>query len=328
MTSRPSGAPRTTWTALGESGSLAAIRIGAWVYRRFGRRVILTLLKPAALYFAIRRPEVRRASQRYLATLYALRDGPEALGRPPDTRATFLHIYEFAVSLVDRLVVWSGGVHDIEIDYEGEDAVLRCMEEGRGALLIGSHLGSFDMLRVLAARYGVRVNVVMYTRHAARINSFFEALDPESAARVIEIDPNSTRTVFDIRACIERGEFVALLADRVAPDHRERSLRTRFLGRLARFPLGPFLLAGTLGCPALMVACTRSGEARYHARVRRLGDVSSRVAPPEREKQARDLLERYVGWLEEDCLRAPLQWFNYYDFWADGVRDREGGERG
>jgi len=65
-----------------------------------------------------------------------------------------------------------------------------------------------------------------------------------------------------------------------------------------------------------MVVCVRTGEASYFASIRRLGEVSLRSPRPEREKQARDLLERYVSWLESDCRRAPYQWFNFFDFWT------------
>ena len=37
----------------------------------------------------------------------------------------------------------------------------------------------------------------------------------------------------------------------------------------------------------------------------------------------RDLADFYVHLLEEQCRRAPYEWFNLYDFWATAERGAE-----
>ena len=177
------------------------------------------------------------------------------------------------------------------------------------------------MLRVLSERQKFKVNVLMFTRHVAQITSFFERLHPGEQLRVIQMDPGSIRSIFEIKACIDRGEFVGILGDRSGPGEHGRVATASFLGSPARFPLGPFLLAGLLGCPVLLSLCLRTGDARYETVVKPLtqGEVVPRA---EREKRARELLEAYARSLEEACCRAPRQWFNFYDFWD---AHREGG---
>ena len=58
-------------------------------------------------------------------------------------------------------------------------------------------------LRVLARDAKVRVNVVMFTANAQRINETFKELDPQCDMRVIEVDPSSVRSAFEIRRCVE-----------------------------------------------------------------------------------------------------------------------------
>ena len=131
---------------------------------------------------------------------------------------------------------------------------------------------------------------------------------------MIPLEHGSLRTIFEIKACIDRGEFVGILGDRNGPGEPGRIGTASFLGRPARFPLGPFLLAGLLGCPLLLALCLRTGDARYETVVKPLseGEVVPRA---EREKRAQELLEAYARNLEEACCRAPRQWFNFYDFW-------------
>ena len=171
------------------------------------------------------------------------------------------------------------------------------------------------MLRTVASAHGLKVNVLMFGKHAERIQSFFEQLDPDSHVRVLPFDPTSVRTAFEIRACLARGEFVGILADRLAPDGRERFALSRFLGRPAAFPLGPFLLATVLGCPLLVSVSVRTTDATYDLMTRPL-DMAPKAPRRERDKRAQELLDAYVRVLEEYCYRKPHQWMNFYDFWT------------
>jgi predicted LPLAT superfamily acyltransferase len=223
-------------------------------------------------------------------------------------------VREFAIQIFDRLCAWAGEAERIEIRDVGSEHLFRLAEQRRGALLLGAHLGSFDLLRILSERQEFKVNVLMFSRDSARITAFFERLNPGQRLRVIEIDPRSIRSIFEIKACIDRGEFVGILGDRVRPGEPGRVATLDFLGRPASFPLGPFLLAGILGCPILLSLCLRTGDGRYETVVKLLSPGEC-VPRAQREPRARELLASYVRSLEQACTRAPDQWFNFYDFW-------------
>ena len=173
------------------------------------------------------------------------------------------------------------------------------------------------MMRLLARDHGLVINVLMFTAHAQRINDFFAAIAPDEQVRVISMDPTNSRTAFEIRACLERGEFVGILGDRVAPgERRGRTAIVPFLGRPAEFSLRPFLLATTLGAPLLFAVCVRTEAAKYTAHVERLFD-GERVPRATRESVAAGLLQAYADALGSWCRRAPLQWFNFYAYWRD-----------
>lgn len=301
------------WTRVAEVGTLGGLRAAAWIQRHLGRRPADVALLLAAAYYTLRNTAARRGSRRYLARLAATPEGRSALRRRPGPLLVVRHFYEFAVTLYDRMLVWGGAVDTLDLRHDGTEQVFDLAGANRGALLLGAHIGSLELLGFLAKRYQLKFNVVTFYQNAERINGFLESLGT-SQVRLIELNPNSVSAAFDIRACLERGELVVILADRMPPGTGARTAEASFLGHAARFPLSPFLLAGVLGCPVYLALCVRTGVAQYTS-------IMRPIAPPERppraerDKRARELLARYAALLEETCQRHPLQWFNFFDFW-------------
>ncbi|MDJ0786918.1 MAG: hypothetical protein QNK05_08910 [Myxococcota bacterium] len=311
----------TDWTK-GERGTLLAMRLGGRVLRLIGRRAYSVLvIAPIVVYFVLLDRTARRGSAAYLRVLAAHPEGASQLGPRPGLRHVLRHFYEFALQLVDRALLWSGN-SDVTLEYEGDEHLRRLRDEGRGGILLGAHQGSFDMMRVLAARYDVPVNVLMFTDKAERLGAYFRELSPESAIRVLAIDPTSVRTAFEIRACIERGEFVGILGDRRGLLRNAALHETELLGRRIAIPLQPFSLAAVLGCPILRATCLRREGATYHVEVKPLRPLDppvpgDRPGRREQHKIAGELAESFVAHLERTCLQAPYQWFNFFDFFDD-----------
>ena len=306
----------TTWSGIAERGSMGALRFIRWFYETLGRRATIAFLTPVVTYFFVTGRVLRRASIDYLRTLWAAPGGSEALGSPPSWWKVFRHIHEFAEQVLDRMIVWSGETELIEIDYEGTEILLELSQRREGAILLGSHHGSSDLLRSVAERTGVMLNVLIFAANAARINEFFEKLHPDLKMRMIPFELGSIRWVFDVKAAIERGELVALMGDRVWESERDREVAATFLGRRARFPLGPFLLQTVIGCPMILTGCERTSPARYRASAMPFAPAGV-VPRSDRRKCAEELAQRYAHALEQSCLRAPYQWFNFFDFWPE-----------
>ena len=52
--------------------------------------------------------------------------------------------------------------------------------------------------------------------------------------RLIRSEPGSISAAFEMKAAIDRGEFVGVMGDRVWESERDRSVSVPFLGRHAR----------------------------------------------------------------------------------------------
>lgn len=306
----------TAWAAAGERGSVFGLWLTAQFYRIFGHRLSTYFIVPIVAYFFVTDRRGRRASRRYLERLHAFPGGSAALGHAPTVADTFRHYREFGLATLDRLRFAVSGGDGIDIILRGREHFTELVRSGRGAILLGAHLGSFEAMRVLAARTGIVVNVLMNTRHAPRINALLRALSRDVDVRVFEPAPGTSDNVFRLKACLERGEFVAILGDRVGPSARARTVMVPCLGATAAFAAGPFLLAHALGCPIVLMIAVRRDDATYEIFAEQLAD---KVWLPrgERAQRLTELARRYAERLEAYCLVATYQWFNFFDFWAD-----------
>ena len=114
---------------------------------------------------------------------------------------------------------------------------------------------------------------------------------------------------------IEQGELVVIAADRTSSNSQGRVVNLPFLGEPAPFPQGPFILASLLDCPVFTMFCIRQ-HGRYQVHVEHLADT---LKGPRKDRAARltDAMTKYSQRLAYFAQLAPLQWFNFYDFWRD-----------
>ena len=306
--------PRPThWASVPEAG----LTIGLWFvyacHAVFGRVLYRALMWPVSWYFVAVRPLARRASIDYQQRLGVLAAN---VGRWSAWRAAARHVRHFADALLDKALVWTGGLELDEIRREVDPRFDRAVDENRGGVLVVAHFGNLEVLRRMG-EYAkqLRLHILVHTRHAERFNRMLTRVNPQSAERLLQVTEVDTATIAHLAARVELGDFVVIAADRV-PVTSERTLEVPFLGADAPFPIGPWVLAAALGCPVYWLACyQRPGHTRVEADH---GDLMrDRVVLPRKTRDAalREVIADYVRYLERACREAPLAWFNFFPFW-------------
>ena len=292
------------WKQRPEGGSWVAIWMIRSIARSGGRVVARLLLVPITLYFLIVRGPERKASRDYLARV---------LPRPPRLLDVARHVHTFAATILDRVFLLSGQVQRFDIHIDGLDAVHAQIDRGQGLLMFGSHLGSFEVMRVLARqRPDVKVRVVLDKAHNPALTQLLDALNPEIARTVIDAGQGGPSIVLAIKQATDEGALVALLVDRARPG--EPWLPAPLLGASARFPIAPWLIAGALKVPVALAFGLYRGGNRY--------DLAFEVFSPgltierhNRGERLAELVAAYARRLEQHVRSAPYNWFNFYDFW-------------
>ena len=304
------------WRSHRERGSRGAIRLIVWLALHVGRGFCRVLLLPICVYFFVTAPQTRRASREFLG---------RALGRAADRRDILKHLLVFSTTLLDRVYLLHGRREELAIEVTNEAAFWSAMSAGRGCLLLGSHLGSFHMLGIVGSmEKKLAINMVMHVDNDAQLGGLI--LGGKSALPYNIIPLGRPGSMMQVKECLDRGEVVGILADRIYADEATQGMP--FLGSLARFSLSPLRLARITGAPVVTVFGLFHGGNRYEivfeslaARVddvscSQAADAASAPAATDNTVSLQDCLAAYVAILERHARRCPYNWFNFYDYWS------------
>jgi predicted LPLAT superfamily acyltransferase len=126
----------------------------------------------------------------------------------------------------------------------------------------------------------------------------------------VEVGPE---TAIFLQSCIDRGEFVVIAGDRTPVLRSDRISRAPFLGHLAPFPQGPYIIASLLKCPVILIFCLKKAG-KYHIIFEHF---ESEISLPRQARAAvlDSFVARYAERLTYYAERHPYQWFNFFDFW-------------
>jgi predicted LPLAT superfamily acyltransferase len=300
------------WTRRPEGGGWFAVWLIRTIGLRLGRRAARSLLYPITLYFFVRRGVERRVSYAFLA---------RAFGRPAHAWEVMRHIHRFASTILDRVFLLANHFSQFDVRTYGLDELLSRSRRGEGVLLLGSHVGSFEVLRVAATRTPeVKVCVVFDQRQSPALTQLLNAINPQLAQCVIDASEPGVEVAIAIGDALKKGMVVTILADRARP--HEPVTTVDMFGAPAAFPLGPFRIAALLGAPVVLCFGMYRGGNRYDLHFEAFAE---RIATTRRTR-AEDIhayVQRYASRIEHHVRADPYNWFNWYDIWdLDGNNAR------
>ena len=290
------------WLRQQEKSNLAILRLMVWISLTFGRAIGRVVLYGIAAYYVLFAPKARRFSRDYLH---------RALGRWAEWSDGFRHVFSFASTIHDRIYLLNDRFDLFDIEVIGAEALHASLDEQPGALLIGAHLGSFEVLRALGrGREGLKVAVLMYEENARKINATLEAINPAVTEDIVPL--GRMDSMLQARDKLDQGYLIGILADRGLGN--DALIDYEFLGEMAPFPVGPFRMAAMLQRPVFFMAGLYLGGNRYQIHFEPLADFSA-VPRAERDAAMRAAQQAYVDRLTHFCRLAPYNWFNFFDFW-------------
>lgn len=292
------------WKDHSERSNPLTLKLICWIALHIGRGVARIILYPITAYFFLTSPKVIRSSKNYFKRVNNSR---------VSLTTVLKHIHHFSATILDRVYFLTDQHQRFEINVYGHEVIEDLMKDGKGGILLGSHHGSFEVLRSLVNKNKkIPLKVLMYRDHNQMITRILDELNPDVADTVINLADSDA--LMQMQEAVESGYFVGMLGDRVTEG--ERKTECILLNDKADFPSGPVLLASILKVPVVLFYGIYQGGNRYDIHIELLAE-NIKIERKDREKDVQIWTQKIVSRLEHYIKISPYNWFNFYDFWND-----------
>lgn len=284
------------------SGNRLGYSIFIAVLKSFGLQPAYLLLRVVSLYYFL----FAWKSSRHILYYFQKRLG-YSLGRSIAT--LYKNYYCFGQSLIDKVAIMSGMANRFSFDFDGEAHLHQLVSLQKGGLLLSSHIGNWEAAGHLLERLNTRINVVMFDGEHQKVKEYLSSVTGQRSANIIVIK-NDLSHIYAINEALKNNELVCMHADRFVEGNR--TLTANFLGKEARFPAGPFVLAAQFKVPVCYVFAMKEGRTHYHfySTAIKTYDYSDKATAMQQ------MLNDFTLEMERKVKQYPAQWYNYYDFWG------------
>ncbi|MGD8118834.1 glycosyltransferase family 2 protein [Vibrio sp. TRT 29B02] len=305
------------WSKRQEQGTIFGIKLLLAIYSLLGRKVFNLILKVVIGYYHLVGKDAKQASEIYLSQLksYAQQHSFEL----PEKLDSYHHLLSFGHTMLDKLAAWKGDFSVENLTIHGQENFQRMVDNKQGVVILGSHLGNIELCRALGRRHShIKINALVFTEHAERFNSVMKAVNPSSELNLIQVSSMGPDTAILLQQKIEQGEWIVIVGDRTSTSKESRSVWADFLGKPAPFPQGPFMLAAILKAPVYLLFGLRDDSSdKPHFNVY-FEPFREQIVLPRKERQAalQQVVQDYAQRLQHYTLQAPLQWYNFFNFWT------------
>jgi predicted LPLAT superfamily acyltransferase len=291
------------WNASKERSTPFALRLICWFAINISRSFARLWLYPITLYFFLTSSKVRRASKNYLRRA-ELSGGHNSI-------QILKHVYYFSAVILDRVYFITGRTDQFDIKIFNEGLVSELVKNDLGFILLGSHVGGFDILQYLTPKYG-QAKIMMDVSHNSMITDILYNLNPIMFDAII--DTNSDNVLLNIKESLDDSKFVAILADRKV--NNQKLIKGSLLGGEIDISKLPFSLAHILKKPMIVFFGIYVGGNKYEIHFKELrgsfkGNRSSR------EDDIKKDVQLYMSHIQDMLEKHPFNWFNFYDYWGD-----------
>lgn len=283
-------------------GNKAGYQFFVWVLKNFGVLPAYTLLRFVVFYFFL----FSYKSSRHIYSLYRNKLGFSSL---QSIVKLYKNYYLLGQGIIDKVVVMSGIRNKFSYNFDGEENLKAIASLQKGGILLSAHIGNWDVAGYLLKRLDTKIHIVMFDGEHKQIKEYLAAVTGKKSINIIFIK-NDLSHIYEISEAFKNNELVCMHADRFLEGNK--TLTTNFMGQMARFPMGPFVLAATFKVPVSFVFAVKESKLQYHFFASKIKNYSHL----EKKTVMQEMLNDFAAEMETTIKKYPEQWFNYYNFWS------------
>ncbi len=266
-------------------------------------RLAYLLLKPVSFFYLL------FSNKKSIHYFYHQRIG---YGRFKTLLSIYRNYVYLGKVLIDKIAILSGQKELYTFDFDGEEYLHEIADKKQGGLLLGAHMGNWEVAGELLERVDAVINILMVEAEHEKLKNVLSKAIQDKKVNIIPIRDDMSH-LFSVIEAFKKKELVAMHGDRFVEGNQ--TLDVAFLGELAKFPVGPMVLASKYAIPVSFVFSVKDSNTHY-----RFFATKGKVYPSYRKVALRGeaiqtMVEDYVLQLQQMVLKYPLQWFNYHQFW-------------
>ena len=227
---------------------------------------------------------------------------------------TLKQFQNFTNVFLDRFILRDTG--DITYTFDGLEHLASAIKEGRGAILLMSHMGNWELAAHLLKRSlpDLRLLLYMGIRQKEEIEAIQKKNIGEDGITVMGVseDGGSPFDIVEGIRFLRQGGVVSMAGD-ILWRNEQRGVSVTFLGRKARLPEAPYTLSLVSGAPVIVFFAFRTGNRSYQFTA--LPPI--RLSPQTRDhrpESIRSAAQAYADHLQTALLEHPFEWYHFNEF--------------
>ncbi|MFL5763246.1 MAG: lipid A biosynthesis acyltransferase [Bacteroidia bacterium] len=289
-------------------GTVLGHKIFVFILNRLGLKLAYFVLRFVALYYFLFARKSNKSSFYYFHNVLKYK-----------RFTTYLKIYKnyyiFGQTILDKVALLAGVKTKFTINHDGGTNLDKIAEMGKGGILVSAHIGNWEIAGQLLNRLNTTFNILMYENESKNLKEYMDGVQKKKNVNIIAIKDGEMGHLIELHNAFSKNELVVMHGDRFRDG--VQTLEANFLGKKAKFPAGPFIMAAKFGVPLSVVFAVKETSMHYHFFASDPIQVKRARDSKQTEAAVQELFHRYIEEVEKMVYRYPEQWFNYYAFWKE-----------
>jgi len=193
------------------------------------------------------------------------------------------------------------------ITIEGKENLDKALAKGNGVILVGAHMGNWELGATIIASLGYPLHVIALEHKDSRINDFFIRQRALADVKVIPIGAQ-LKNCFRI---LRKNNLLGIVGDRNFSNH---GVCMDFFGRKASFPKGAAFFGLKTGAPIVPTLTLRMKDETFKLIFEPPISCDSAETA---EAGIATIMRRYIPVIEKYVRAYPDQWYAFRKVWQE-----------
>lgn len=199
---------------------------------------------------------------------------------------------------------------DKYVIYEGVEHVENALEDGKGILMLGMHLGNGDLAANLIAMRNWPIYLITKFFKNKSVNDIWFSV--RGAQGVNYIEPHGERTPFQILKALKANGLVVFVIDQFMG--KPYGIETTFFGRSTGTAQGLALFYMKTKAPVVPVYCYEGRDGKAHVVFQRALNLSEHISDS-KEATIQNLTQHFCDVVEQVISKHPAHWMWLHRRW-------------